>query len=98
MNLLIFKFILPLFILRTTTFGASGAGGATNLSMRQLEEKLNKWLVELKEQEERFLRQAAHVNSWDQILQKGHDEVHSLKETLNTVKVGRIKCIFYYFV
>ncbi|KAL7648218.1 UNVERIFIED_CONTAM: hypothetical protein RMT77_000121 [Armadillidium vulgare] len=70
----------------TSSFGTIGAGGATNLSMRQLEERLNKWLVELKEQEERFLRQAAHVNAWDQILQNGHEQVQSLKDTLHTVK------------
>lgn len=41
----------------------------------------------LREQEERLMRQAAHVNAWDQLLQQGHDQVQQLRHTLNNVKV-----------
>ena len=60
------------------------------MSIRSLEEKINKWLVELKEGEERFVRQADHVNQYDRILQAGHDNVHALKDTVHTVKVNEI--------
>lgn len=72
----------------TTSSTALGVGAAAPVSVRPLEERLNKWLVELKEQEERFVRQAAHVNAWDQILQNGHDQVQALKDNLHTVKVS----------
>ena len=52
-----------------------------------LEEKQNKWMLELKEQEERFMLQAAHINAWDHVLQQGHDQVQSLKDNLQGVKV-----------
>lgn len=67
----------------------SGSSAATGgLSVAGLEEKVNKWMSELKEQEERLMRQAAHVNAWDQLLQQGHDQVQQLRLTLNNVKVG----------
>lgn len=54
--------------------------------MRQLEERLNKWLLEVREQEERFLKQAQHVNAWDRVLQRGHGQVHDLRTALDTVQ------------
>lgn len=41
----------------------------------------------MREKEERLMRQAAHVNAWDQLLQQGHDQVQQLRLTLNNVKV-----------
>ena len=68
---------------------AIGGGVVTGgLSVVGLEEKVNKWMSELREQEERLMRQAAHVNAWDQLLQQGHDQVQQLRLTLNNVKVN----------
>ncbi|KAG0702078.1 Nuclear pore glycoprotein p62 [Chionoecetes opilio] len=67
------------------TIGAAPAG----LSVAGLEEKVNKWMSELREQEERLMRQAAHVNAWDQLLQQGHDQVQQLRLTLNNVKTDQ---------
>jgi nuclear pore complex protein Nup62 len=38
------------------------------MTYRQLEESINKWTVELEEQEGIFLEQATQVNAWDRIL------------------------------
>ena len=62
------------------------------LSVHGLEDKVNKWLGEITEQQERLMRQAAHVNAWDQLLQLGHDQVQQLRDTLNKVKV----CLFVF--
>ncbi|ROT74661.1 putative nuclear pore glycoprotein p62-like [Penaeus vannamei] len=68
---------------------AAPAAATPTLSVRGLEEKVNKWVSEMREQEERLMRQAAHVNAWDQLLQKGHDQVQQLRDTLNTVEVDQ---------
>ena len=62
-----------------------------------MEERQNKWILELKEQEERFMSQAAHINAWDQVLQQGHDQVQSLKDNLQGVKVRwkMPECVLY---
>ncbi|XP_042240084.1 nuclear pore glycoprotein p62-like [Homarus americanus] len=79
----------------TSTSSAASAttavGTAPTLSVAGLEEKVNKWVSELREQEERLMRQAAHVNSWDQLLQQGHDQVQQLRDTLNKVKTDQTK-------
>ncbi|KAA0195017.1 hypothetical protein HAZT_HAZT001746 [Hyalella azteca] len=69
----------------TSSWGGSGAGGG-GVTVRQLEERLNKWLLEAREQEERFLKQAQHVNAWDRVLQQGHAQVHSLRNALDAVQ------------
>ncbi|KAK4311666.1 hypothetical protein Pmani_016863 [Petrolisthes manimaculis] len=71
--------------------GVAVAGAAPTLSVSALEDKINKWASELKEKEERLLRQAAHVNAWDQLLQVGHDQVQQLRHTLNKVKTDQTR-------
>lgn len=82
---------VTMFILFSTS-SASGTvvptAATPTLSVRGLEEKVNKWVSEMREQEERLMRQAAHVNAWDQLLQKGHDQVQQLRDTLNTVEAS----------
>lgn len=46
----------------------SATGPAETMSYRELEESINKWTVELEEQEKSFLHQAAQVNAWDRTL------------------------------
>ncbi len=38
------------------------------MNYRQLEEAINKWTIELEEQEKIFLQQATQVNAWDRLL------------------------------
>lgn len=80
----------------TSTSSAASAptvavGATPTLSVGGLEEKVNKWVSELREQEERLMRQAAHVNAWDQLLQQGHDQVQQLRDTLNKVKTDQTR-------
>ena len=45
------------------------------MSYRQLEEAINKWTLELEEQEKVFLNQATQVNAWDRLLMSNGDVV-----------------------
>ncbi|XP_053650474.1 nuclear pore glycoprotein p62 isoform X2 [Cherax quadricarinatus] len=69
----------------------TAVGAVPTLSVAGLEDKVNKWVSELREQEERLMRQAAHVNAWDQLLQQGHDQVQQLRDTLNKVKTDQTR-------
>ena len=46
----------------------SSAVAAPSMNYRQLEEAINKWTLELEEQEKIFLQQATQVNAWDRLL------------------------------
>jgi len=48
------------------------------MSYRQLEEFINKWTLELEEQEAVFLEQATQVNAWDRLLIDNGDKVCSV--------------------
>merc|ERR1712012_427872 len=52
----------------TTTASSAAAAPGTTMSYRQLEESINKWTIELEEQEKIFLNQATQVNSWDRMI------------------------------
>lgn len=41
----------------------------------QLEENINKWTIELEEQEKVFMNQVAHINEWDRLLLSNGDKV-----------------------
>jgi len=45
------------------------------MSYRQLEDFINKWTLELEEQEVIFLEQATQVNAWDRLLIDNGDKV-----------------------
>ena len=47
----------------------------TALTFRQLEESINKWSVDLDEQEKIFLNQAASVATWDRLLVSNGEKV-----------------------
>ena len=46
------------------------------MTYRQLEESINKWTLELEEQEKIFLQQATQVNAWDRLLMENGEKVH----------------------
>jgi len=48
------------------------------MSYRQLEDFINKWTLELEEQEAIFLEQATQVNAWDRLLIDNGDKVCEL--------------------
>ena len=45
------------------------------MSYRQLEEAINKWTLELEEQEKVFLNQATQVNAWDRLLMSNGEKI-----------------------
>ena len=47
------------------------------MNYRQLEEEINKWSVELQEQEKIFIQQATQVNAWDRLLIDNGEKVAS---------------------
>ena len=46
----------------STTASSAASAPGTTMSYRQLEESINKWTIELEEQEKIFLNQATQVN------------------------------------
>lgn len=45
------------------------------MNYKQLEDNINKWMKELEEQEEMFLKQATQVNAWDRFLMDNGEKV-----------------------
>lgn len=48
------------------------------LNYRQLEEGVNRWTLDLEEQEKIFLQQATQVNAWDRVLVENGDKVEDM--------------------
>ena len=59
------------------------------MNYRQLEEAINKWTLELEEQEKVFLNQATQVNAWDRLLMTNGEKIVSLHETVEKVKLDQ---------
>ena len=52
------------------------------MNYRQLEESINKWTLELEEQEKIFLQQATQVNAWDRLLIENGEKVNAHAHTV----------------
>ena len=59
------------------------------MTYHQLEEAINKWTLELEEQEKLFLNQATQVNAWDRLLVANGDKIISLNEGVEQVKLDQ---------
>lgn len=64
---------------------------STALTFRQLEESINKWSVDLDEQEKVFLNQAASVASWDRLLVSNGEKIVALSDSVNRVKNDQVR-------
>ncbi|XP_043500940.1 nuclear pore glycoprotein p62 [Polistes fuscatus] len=75
--------------LGTTTTVSSSANavqpGAINFC--QLEESINKWTLELEEQEKVFVNQATQVNVWDKLLINNGEKIVTLNQEVERVKL-----------
>ncbi|KYN04394.1 PREDICTED: nuclear pore glycoprotein p62 [Cyphomyrmex costatus] len=74
--------------LGTTTTVSSATGiqpGAINFC--QLEESINKWTLELEEQEKVFVNQATQVNAWDKLLITNGEKIVTLNQEVERVKI-----------
>ncbi|XP_052669866.1 nuclear pore glycoprotein p62-like isoform X2 [Harpia harpyja] len=85
-----------------TTTGAIGAVTATAaitsttatsappvMTYAQLESLINKWSLELEDQEKHFLHQATQVNAWDQTLIENGEKITSLHREVEKVKLDQ---------
>ncbi len=45
------------------------------LSFTQLEDQINRWTLDLEEQERIFLNQATQINAWDRVLRENAEKV-----------------------
>ncbi len=57
-----------------TPAGAAGAS-ASSVNFRQLQEQINKWTIDVEEQERDFIEQATKVNYWDKTLMSNAEKV-----------------------
>lgn len=57
------------------------------LNFCQLEELINKWTLELEEQEKIFMNQATQVNSWDNMLISNSNKIMSINDAVEKVKI-----------
>ncbi|KAM6154628.1 nuclear pore glycoprotein p62 isoform 1-T3 [Erethizon dorsatum] len=73
----------------------SGSGAATGtasspvMTYAQLESLINKWSLELEDQERHFLQQATQVNAWDRTLIENGEKITSLHREVEKVKLDQ---------
>ncbi|NWZ95433.1 NUP62 protein, partial [Nesospiza acunhae] len=92
----------PLNLKPLTTTGAIGAVTSTAattttttasappvMTYAQLESLINKWSLELEDQEKHFLHQATQVNAWDRMLIENGEKITSLHREVEKVKVDQ---------
>lgn len=70
-----------------TTVSSAPSGTSTSLNFCQLEECINKWTLELEEQEKVFMNQATQVNAWDRLLIGNGEKIVSLNNAVERVKL-----------
>jgi nuclear pore complex protein Nup62 len=74
--------------LTTNTLTTQSVTNQSQSSMNffTLEEQINKWKIELEEQEKIFTNQATQVNAWDNILLKNGEKIVELNKAVEKVK------------
>ncbi|XP_063897256.1 uncharacterized protein LOC126056616 isoform X2 [Helicoverpa armigera] len=58
----------------------------TSITFAQLEESINKWTLELEEQENVFINQATQINAWDRLLIANGEKIVELNDAVQSVK------------
>ncbi|XP_042196732.1 nucleoporin 62 like [Callorhinchus milii] len=71
----------------TTT--ATSSSSPPVMSYTQLESLINKWSVELEDQEKHFLQQATQVNAWDRMLIENGEKITALHRQVEKVKLDQ---------
>ncbi|XP_017886007.1 nuclear pore glycoprotein p62 [Ceratina calcarata] len=73
--------------LGTTTTVTSSSGTLQPAPITSFEESINKWTLELEEQEKVFVSQAEKVNEWDKLLISNGEKIVALNQEVERVKV-----------
>lgn len=72
--------------LASATSTVQSAPSGNQMNYFQLEEFINKWTLELEEQEKLFTNQATQVNAWDKVLLSNGEKIVELNESVEKVK------------
>ncbi|KPP73464.1 nuclear pore glycoprotein p62-like [Scleropages formosus] len=73
----------------TSTTTATAASAPPVMTYAQLEALINKWSLELEDQERHFLQQATQVNAWDRMLVENGEKITSLHKEMEKVKLDQ---------
>lgn len=76
--------------LSTTTLTTPSSSATAQMNFYSLEEQINKWTLELEEQEKVFVNQATQVNAWDSILLKNGEKIVDLNKAVEKVKADQV--------
>ncbi|XP_052019915.1 nuclear pore glycoprotein p62 [Apodemus sylvaticus] len=82
----------PSSVAPTALPASSTAAGTTTgpaMTYAQLESLINKWSLELEDQERHFLQQATQVNAWDRTLIENGEKITSLHREVEKVKLDQ---------
>uniref|UniRef100_A0A8C0XSL7 Nuclear pore glycoprotein p62 n=1 Tax=Castor canadensis TaxID=51338 RepID=A0A8C0XSL7_CASCN len=71
------------------TSAATGVATCPVMTYAQLESLINKWSLELEDQERHFLQQATQVNAWDRTLIENGEKITSLHREVEKVKLDQ---------
>ncbi|KAF0872331.1 nuclear pore glycoprotein p62 [Crocuta crocuta] len=67
----------------------TGAAASPAMTYAQLESLINKWSLELEDQERHFLQQATQVNAWDRTLIENGEKITTLHREVEKVKLDQ---------
>ncbi|CAG9792408.1 unnamed protein product [Diatraea saccharalis] len=70
----------------TTTTAAAPPAAISSITFAQLEENINKWTLDLEEQEKTFINQATQINAWDRLLIANGEKIVELNDAVQSVK------------
>ncbi|XP_047646103.1 nuclear pore glycoprotein p62 [Phacochoerus africanus] len=68
---------------------ATGVSASPVMTYAQLESLINKWSLELEDQERHFLQQATQVNAWDRTLIENGEKITTLHREVEKVKLDQ---------
>lgn len=68
---------------------ATGVSTSPAMTYAQLESLINKWSLELEDQERHFLQQATQVNAWDRTLIENGEKITTLHREVEKVKLDQ---------
>ncbi|XP_066589688.1 nuclear pore glycoprotein p62 [Prorops nasuta] len=71
----------------TTVTSSANANQPAAINFCQLEDSINKWTMELEEQEKAFVNQASQVNTWDKLLISNGEKIVTLNQEVERVKL-----------